>query len=80
MLTEKIIDIELRGLGPPVVHVLLQLVIFMTKQKFQGISSGALFYYLRRKYCRRRCTLLPITGAESLAKFNPKMQNVKNCK
>ena len=33
MLIEQIIGFELRGFGPLVVHVLLQLVIFMTKQK-----------------------------------------------
>ena len=33
MLIEQIIEFELRGPGPPAVHVLLQLVIFMTKQK-----------------------------------------------
>ena len=33
MLIEQIIEFELRGLGPLVVHVLLQLVIFVTKQK-----------------------------------------------
>ena len=30
---EQIIEFELRGLEPLVVHVLLQLLIFMTKQK-----------------------------------------------
>ena len=33
MLIEQIIEIELRGPGPLVVHVLLQLVISITKQK-----------------------------------------------
>ena len=33
MLIEQIIEFELRGLGPLAVHVLLQLVIFITKQK-----------------------------------------------
>ena len=33
MLIEQIIEFEFRGMGPLVVHVLLQLVIFMTKQK-----------------------------------------------
>ena len=33
MLIEQIIEFELRGLGPLVVHVLLQLGIFVTKQK-----------------------------------------------
>ena len=33
MLIEQIVEFEVRGMGPLVVHVLLQLVIFMTKQK-----------------------------------------------
>ena len=33
MLIEQIIEIILRGPGPPAVHVLLYLVNFMTKQK-----------------------------------------------
>ena len=35
MLIEQIIEFKLRGLGPLVVYVLLQVVIFMTKQKSQ---------------------------------------------
>ena len=34
MLIEQIIELQLRGLGPVAEHILLQLVIFMTKQKF----------------------------------------------
>ena len=33
MLIEQIIQFELRGLGPLAVHILLQLLIFVTKQK-----------------------------------------------
>ena len=33
MLIEQIVGFQLRGLGPLAVHVLQQLVIFMTKQK-----------------------------------------------
>ena len=33
MLIEQIIEFQLRGLGPLAVHVLLQLVKFITKQK-----------------------------------------------
>ena len=36
VLIEQIIKLELRGLGFLVVYVLLQLVIFMTKQKCLG--------------------------------------------
>ena len=34
MFTQQIIEVELSGLGLLVVHVLLQLIIFMTRQKF----------------------------------------------
>ena len=33
MLIEQLIEFELKGLSPLVVHVLLQVVVFMTKQK-----------------------------------------------
>ena len=41
--------------------------------------------FLLLKYSRRQCTLLPLTWAKSLTKFNPKMQDFKpvldlNCK
>ena len=34
MLIDPIIEFQLMGPGPPAVHVLLQRVNFMTKQKF----------------------------------------------
>ena len=40
----KLLNLNLGGLGPLVVYVLLQLVISMTKQKF---------YYLLLEYCTR---------------------------
>ena len=40
----KLLNLNLGGLGPLVVYVFLQLVISMTKQKF---------YYLLQKYCTR---------------------------
>ena len=78
MLIEQITEFKLRGPGPVVAHVLLQLVIFITKQK-------SLDYYLLLKYCTRQRTLLSPTWAKSLTKFNPKMQDFKrvlnlNCK
>ena len=33
--------------------------------------------YLLLKYCTRQCTLLFLTWAKSLTKFNPKMQGFK---
>ena len=35
-------------------------------------------YYLLLKYCRRQCTLLTLTWAKPLRKFNPKMQGFKH--
>ena len=77
----KLLNLNWVSLGPLAVHVLLQLDVFMTKQKSR-ISNG-LFYYLLLKYCRRQCSLLLLTWANSLTKFNPKMQDFKrvlNCK
>ena len=51
MLTEQIIEFKLRGLVPLVVHVLVQLVIFMTKQKSRKktfewiIARGNVLYF-----------------------------------
>ena len=65
-----------------VVHV-LQLVIFMTKQKSLWKSSSGIFF--TAKDIVPYLKLHPITWAKSLTKFNPKMQNFKsvlefNCK
>ena len=76
MIIKQIIEFELRGLGSLVVHVLLKLVSFVTKQK----SPRQIFEELlitAEKYCRRQCTLLPLIWAKSLTKFNPKMQDFK---
>ena len=46
MLIEQIIEFEMRNLGPLIVHVLLQLVIFMSKQKSPGkILEWIIIYY-----------------------------------
>ena len=53
MLIKKIIEFELRGPdGPLAVHVLIQFVLFMTKQK----ESLGVNYYLPLKYCKKQCT------------------------
>ena len=44
MLIERIIELQLRGPGPPSEHVLRQLVIFMTKQISSGKSSSGLLF------------------------------------
>ena len=74
MLIEQIIEVDLGGLGPLVVRVLLQLVIFLTKQKTFKVNLQVEYHFLL-KYCTRQCTLLPPTWAQSLAKFNTKMQD-----
>ena len=44
MFIEQIIEIELRGLSPLIVHVFLQLAIFMAKQKsLRKFSRESLF-------------------------------------
>ena len=77
MLIKQVIEIELRGPWPLAVNALLQLAIFMTKQKSLGKNLGV-DHYLLPKYCRRQCTLLPLAWAKSLTKFNPKMQDFKH--
>ena len=43
MFTEQTIEFNLRGHGPLAVHVLIQLVIFMTKQKILRKIFALLF-------------------------------------
>ena len=45
MFTEQIIEFELKTLGPLVVHVMLKLVIFMTKQRSQRKVNLRMNYY-----------------------------------
>ena len=59
-----------------VVKILLQLVIFMTKQKSLK-ENLRVDYYLLLKYCSRQCTWLSPTWAKSLTKFNTQMQDLK---
>ena len=74
MLVEQIVEFKLRGPGALVIHVLLQLVSFMTNQK-SFMENLQMDRYLKLKYCRRQCTLLPLTWAKSITKFNPKVQD-----
>ena len=76
MLIEPIIEIELKGLGPPSRTCTSKLVIFMTKQKSHQ-EDLRVDYYLPLKYCRRQCILLPSIRAKSFTKFNAKMQDFK---
>ena len=74
MLIEQIIEFKLGGLGPLVVHVLLQLVIFMTKQKSGKSSSKLLF---TAKILQEAMYLTSPSLAKLLTKFNPKLQDFK---
>ena len=47
MLIEQIIEFESRVLGPLVVHIFLELVIFMTKQK--SLKANLRVHYLMLK-------------------------------
>ena len=85
MLIERIIELQLRGPGPPGEHVFLQLVIFMTKQK----SLRKIFEWIVIYCCnvaRDHAPYFPLPGPNHLQlKFNSKMQDVKrvldlNCK
>ena len=82
MLIEQIF--ELRGPAPP-----SRICTFITgcfhDKAIISKENIRLDCYLLLKYCRRRCTLLPLTSAKSLTKFNTKMQDFErvldlNCK
>ena len=72
MYIEQIIEFEWRRPGPPGRTCTPIPTYFHDKTK----SSKEIFrvdYYLRLKYCRRQCALLPPTWAKSLTKFSIKM-------
>ena len=75
---------ELRGPGPPGRKCTATTGCFHDKTRFSK-ESIELDCYLLLKYCRRQCSLLPLTWAKSLTKIYPKMQDFKrvldlNCK
>ena len=59
-------------MGALSVHVLQQLVIFMTKQKISEETLQA-YHYLLLKYCNRQSIFLPLPGSNH--KIKP--QNVR---
>ena len=77
MLIEQIIEFQLRGPGPPG-----RTCTYITGQFYDKteISQANLRvdYYLFLKCCWRQCTLLTLTWAKSLIKFNIKMQDFKH--
>ena len=73
MLIKQINEFELRGYGPPGRIVLLQLVIFMTKQKslkiiFEWIIAGTI---ASLKYCRNNIPYFPLSGQNHLQSLTP---------
>ena len=82
MLIEQ--NFELRGPGPPG-RICTHITSCFYDKTIISEENIRLDCYLRRKYCRRQCTLLSPTWAKSLTKFNPKMPDFKrvldlNCK
>ena len=69
MLLEQIIEFELRGLGPLIEHLLLNAVIFMTKQKSPKLFE-LLIYYSQLKILQEAMHLASSAWAKSLTKFN----------
>ena len=79
MLIVQIVEFEVGKHGPLrplVINAFLQLVIFMTKQKYPRQIFEWIIIYCE-KYNRRQCTLLSPTWAKSFTTFNPKMHDFK---
>ena len=77
MLIEQIIELQLRGPGPPGRTCTLETGYFHDKTK---ISEENLWvdYYVLLKCCKWKCTLLTLPGPNHLqSKFNSKMQHAK---
>ena len=85
MLIERIIELQLRGPGPPGRTCTPITSYFHDKTKISN-ETPRVDYYLLLKCCKRQGTLLSPTWTKSLTiKFNSKMQDVKrvlnlNCK
>ena len=74
MLIEQIIDFESRVPGPLVVHIFLNLGIFITKQK--SSKANLRVHYLMLKMLLKAMYLdSPDLG--QVTKFNPEMQDFK---
>ena len=71
ILIEKIIEFELRGLGLLVVHVLLQLVIFMKKQKLLRKIFEWINIY-RKNIARGNVPRYPLCRPNHLQSLTPK--------
>ena len=83
MLIEQIIEFELRGAWPPGRRVLYDWLFSWQNKNLKGKSSNGLLF--TAKILLEAMYLTFPTWTKSLAKFNPKMQNIKrvldlNCK
>ena len=74
MLIEQ--NFELRGHRPPG-RICTPIIGCFHDKIVISKENIRLACYLLLKYYRRQCTLLPPTWANSLTKFNPKMQDFK---
>ena len=85
MLIERIIELQLRGPGPPG-RTCTPITGYCHDKTKIAKENLRVDYYLPLKCCKRQCTLLSPTWTKSLTiKFNSKMQDVKrvldlNCK
>ena len=67
---------ELRGPGPPG-RIYAPITGCFNHKTIISNENFRVDCHSLLKYCRRQCTLLPPTWTKSLAKFNPKMRDVK---
>ena len=66
-------NFELRGPGPPG-RICTPITGCFHDKTIISKENFRVDCYLLLKYCCRQCTLLLLTWAKSLSKFNPKMQ------
>ena len=76
MFIKQTIKFEFRGLVPLGRLCIPATGYYYDKKKISKKNLRA-DYYLPLKYCSRQCTLLSLTRAKLLTKFNTKMQDVK---
>ena len=75
MLIEQITEFESRVPGPLVVHILLKLAVFMTKQK--SSKANLRVHYLMLKMLQK-AKYLDFPDLGQVTNFNPKMQDFKH--
>ena len=77
MLIEQIIEFELRGPNDTFTRTCTPTTGYFYEKTKISKENLRVNYYLQLKYCKRQCTLISLTWAKSLTKFNPKMQDFK---